>query len=175
MVVDASPEIVSIVHKKPGGKVVRTRQKALDWAKGSFVADTMAQAAPSAQATPAPQLPDSTQGRDRVALPYIKTEVKGKMMFDDGVGMHAPKRFLFICLMSSQIRTKWATMTIQTQIWTSDDGKAGDDAPDVESESEALSSYREALGDPCALLKGAVLASHRATALLIGVVWRAEL
>ncbi len=86
--VEAGPEIVWIEHKKPGGKVVRTRQRAVDWDKGVFVAVAAAAAAAQQPAQPAaqPLQGDAPAAHDQAALPFVKTEVKGKMMFDGELG-----------------------------------------------------------------------------------------
>lgn len=94
--ITASPTKVHILNKKAGGKVVQTHQRVLDWSKGTFtsaLADeerlklSSSSAGAVASAGAAQIELDSEQksavNRDRVDLPFIKTAVKGRMMFGE--------------------------------------------------------------------------------------------
>lgn len=98
IVISASPTRVHILNKKAGGKVVQTHQQVLDWSKGLFApvpqdehmaaSSVRSAATPASLTAPSPQIElDSEQrsavNRDRVSLPFIKTAVKGKMMFGE--------------------------------------------------------------------------------------------
>ena len=85
------PDIVETVAKRKGGKVVRSRERVLDWKTGASKPlddSSMASGSSSSDAAAKPSKPElvledtNKEEKERLALPFIKTAVSGKMIFD---------------------------------------------------------------------------------------------
>ena len=82
-VVEARVDNVSIMLKKKGGKVLKSHEKILNWQGSAPKAVAVEEKEIlQEQEKQMPKFDEDTSGRTTVTLPFVKTKVEGKMIFD---------------------------------------------------------------------------------------------